>query len=392
MALKREKLDESLQKQNFEQQINRKNKKTKIKNSKNKISKKAVAIITAIALGVTTFVSCHFLGKNKNKDNSLSKAPTISQVDNSISSNEEITPSVTQKPDQVAPNTNTNSNTDTNVKNETKKTLADLGLALTFPEIENKTEYKNPSATNVDTNEIVEDNQGTLWVDKEAQEESVNIGKVEVDTKDDTLEVKPDGNVYEKEESYEIVDKETGNVIVSEDLDNNDLPDGFEYDSARDEIVKEEEVGKYVYSEYDFYFADGTLVISKGDLVSIETYERAKVELSTTKPEKSEPVEEVVDSVFTPIEEETIIEENIQTEETVTEEVEVEIEEEVTIEQVTEEGIVNQDGTYTIYGTTYESKADFEQFLLTPDAYGYYNGMIMSLESIEELNKQLTLK
>ena len=49
---------------------------------------------------------------------------------------------------------------------------------------------------------------------------------------------------------------------------------------------------------------------------------------------------------------------------------------------------INPDGTYTIYGVKYKSKEDYQQFILHPEQYGYYNGMILSLEDIEALFNQ----
>lgn len=333
----------------LEEQLANEQKSSKPKKKSNKLK----VMIAAFALAVVTFVSCKFSGKTEVKGNNIT--PSITHVDNTNDNN--ITPTVTPI---VTP-----------TPSVSNKTLSDLGVSLEFPEVV-KPQYQNPSTDKIDTNKIVEDNKGTLWVDKEAKEESVNIGKVEIDTKDETLEVKNDGNVYEKEESYEIIDKETGNVISSGTVNENGIPDGYIENPVNGDIIKEGWTDSSTGEHHEEYYID-----PNGDIwPSKERYESYLESLKTDG--------ETIETEFIPVEEENTTEEVITKEEDIIVE---EPEENITIE----EGVVNPDGTYTLYDTTYESKADFEQFLLTPDAYGYYNDMIMSLESIEALTNQKVL-
>lgn len=340
MALKNQKLDDYLAEQNLEQQFNNgktskkvkkeKVKKEKVKKTKNKkrVAKRVAAFVIAIALAVTAFVSCSIIKKNKNKTNTTPKHPSITQEDNT---------------------NNIDNNIENNENDEINNSLRNLGVSLDFPEVQTKPQYENPSNNKINTDKIVEDNNGTLWVDKEAKEESTNIGKVEIDTKDDTLVVKPDGNVYEKEEGFEIKN-EKDEVVSSGNVNEDGIPEGY---------VKDPTTGDY-YKENDVY------VDPEGN--AWESKERYEAYLESLKNDG-----ETVDTKFVSVEDDKNSE-NIDE------------------SNKTEEGVINQDGTYTIYGTTYESKADFEQFLLTPEEYGYYNGMIVSLEKIEEINKQLILK
>lgn len=155
--------------------------------------------------------------------------------------------------------------------------MDDLGIELAFTD-ENK-EYGETTG-NVDINTIVEDSNGTVWANPEAASKADTVGKVVTDTKNDTLKVTNDGKVVEKQEGYEIKDS-NGNTVSSGE---GSVPPGYSWDSKRNEYVPTSEVGKYVYSDTNFYSQDGTLIISKGDLVAVETYNRAKKELLTTKP------------------------------------------------------------------------------------------------------------
>lgn len=103
--------------------------------------------------------------------------------------------------------------TTSSVENKIKpNSINNLGIELEFPKNnEPKKEYSNPTG-NIDVNKIVEGNDGTLWVNSEAAANENKIGQEVIDDKDGQLEVKPDGSVYETGVGYEIVD-ESGNVI-----------------------------------------------------------------------------------------------------------------------------------------------------------------------------------
>ena len=246
--------------------------------------------------------------------------------------------------------------------------LEDLGIKVENPTLEDvKTQFGEVTGE-VDKEQIVEKNE-TLWKDEEAANNSSNVGKVEIDDNNGTLEVKPNGDVFTKDEGYEI-EKEDGTVvegtITEEDKQNGAigstetvLPDGYVHDENLGKDVVEEDVNKFVYCDSDYYDSTGELIYSKGELISKEDLEMAKQLLTTTKP-----VQEV------------------KPEETQPEETQPET------TPIVDEGVMNPDGTYTIYGVTYMSKEDYQQFLLYPEQYGYYNGMILSLEDIEAMFKE----
>ena len=88
--------------------------------------------------------------------------------------------------------------------------INDLGVAYEDPTLETgKPEYGETTG-NVNKDDIVE-KDGINWKDKEAADNSDDVGKTEIDDKDGTLEVKPDGDVFEKEQDYEIKDAD-GNI------------------------------------------------------------------------------------------------------------------------------------------------------------------------------------
>ena len=130
---------------------------------------------------------------------------------------------------------------------------------------------------------------------------------------------------------------------------------------------------------------DGNIIFNKGDIVLKETLEQIKQNFTTQKPSQStveKPQEEIKTEETKPAE--TKPEETKPSEPTPDETIPEEKPSKV------EEGKTNPNGTYTIYGVTYKSKADYEQFLLHPEQYGFYNGMVLSLEDIEELFNQKT--
>lgn len=312
---------------------------TKLSRKKSKSKKRVIGII-AIALAAltagTVFVTSIF---KKNKNNNQNKS---GEKQNTVQTTNDTLPAM-----------NTLS-------------LDKLGIELEFPKEENKNkEYKNPSE-NVDPKEIVEDTNGTIWANEEAYNNSDQVGKEVIDYKDGSLESNSNGTVYEKETGYEIQDS-NGNVETGNINDDGSVGE-FVWDEDRGEMVNKDELGKYIYSDLNFYFEDGSLAIAKGDLVSKEDYNRAKKELFTTKPSNSVP--------------ETTYETEYNTAES-----EIET-------SYTDEGVINSDGTYTIYGSTYMDKATFEAFILDDNSsinFGYVDGVIYPQSYIDEMNKQITL-
>lgn len=266
--------------------------------------------------------------------------------------------------------------------------LNELGVELDFPKAEEtkgNNVYKNPTG-DVDINKIVEDDNGTIWADEEALSKSDEVGNTKIDDQNSSLEIRENGDIYEKETGYEIID-ENNNVIDSGNLDSNGVPDGYEYDTGRNEYVEEDELGKYIYSDTTFYFEDGEIAIKKGDLVSKETYEKAKKELYTTKPSISTETGKIEIKEPQIIVPETTIPETTTPETTTPE---------TTPETNTDSygGVVNANGTYTVYGTTYMDKATFEAFIMDSNSsvnFGYYNGVIYPISVINEMTNQDTL-
>lgn len=299
-----------------------------LKKSKNK-KKGLVPAIIALILAAATLVTVVLWPKKK--DNSKGNTPTTSTV----TPKEEVS-------------------------------VDDLGVKFENPTLEEEKEYGEVTG-NVNKEEIVEKDD-TLWKDEDAANKSEQVGKNEIDDKDGTLEVKPNGDVFVKDEDYEI-EKEDGTIVdgtITEDdktngeIGSNDtiLPPGYVHDENLDKDVIEEDANKFVYSDADYYDSTGALIYSKGELISKEDLEMAKQSLTTIKPVIETKPEETVPEV--------------QPEET----------------PVVDEGVINPNGTYTIYGVTYMSKEDYQQFLLYPEQYGYYNGMVLSLEDIEAMFKE----
>ena len=249
--------------------------------------------------------------------------------------------------------------------------IDDIGTKYDDPNLNNDDKEYGEVTGDINKEDIVEKDE-TLWKDEEAADKSDEVGKEEIDDKDGTLEVKPNGDVFEKEEDYEI-EKEDGTVVegtvTEEDKQNGNvgsdgtvLPPGYVHDENLDIDVKEEDANKFVYCDANYYDSEGTLVYAKGDYITPEDLEMAKQYLTTTKP--------VIET-----------EPEVKPEET-----EPEVKPEET--PIIDEGVINPDGTYTIYGITYMSKEDYYQFLLYPEQYGYYNGMVLSLEDIEAMFNQ----
>lgn len=227
---------------------------------------------------------------------------------------------------------------DTNSKNETYS-ISDLGLE---EEITSSEDSIYIDATNgIDTKQIVSKN-GKLYVNSKAAEKSSEVGKSVIDTKGGTLEVKSNGKVYEKNNSeYQVVDK-NGNVTSSGTKDSTGAPNGYVYDSVIGGYVKPEEAGKYVRDE-------------NGHIVSKEDYE-ARNNSNTTSNSTSSSTSSSS-----------------------------------TISEVEVKGHYNADGTYTIYGMTFETKEDFEQYVLQGyEGYGLVNGIMKPMTKEMEEAKQKT--
>ncbi len=228
---------------------------------------------------------------------------------------------------------------DTNSKKDTYS-ISDLGLEEDV--ISNENSIYSDATNGIDTNEIVSKN-GKLYVNSAAAGNSSNVGKSVVDTKGGTLEVKSNGKVYEKNNSeYEVVDK-NGNVTSSGTKDSTGAPNGYVYDPVIGGYVKPEEAGKYVKDE-------------NGHIVSKEDYEARNNQNKTSSSVSSSNTSSSS-----------------------------------TVSKVEENGHYNADGTYTIYGMTFESKEDFEQYVLQGyQGYGLVNGIMKPMTKEMEEAKQKT--
>lgn len=226
------------------------------------------------------------------------------------------------------------------------------------------------------------------YIDEEAKDKAEDIGKTVIDDKEGTLVVDENGTVKEKTEGYEVKD-ENGNTVVTGN-DNGDIP-GYVEDPVIGGLVKEEEAGKYAkadtdyygYTEYYDYDAEGRVylvkeyfvLIAKGDIVLKETLEKAKLELSTVKGETTRTL--IQDVIYVDKTEETTVPEETATPEETT-----------IVEEPTEEP--KENSYYTIGegedALTFESKADYEQWLLQGcEGYSLLDGIMVSDEKIQEL-------
>lgn len=272
--------------------------------------------------------------------------------------------------------------TDENTTLKTEKDVVnlvsvnDLGDELEIPVEVPKVEFGEVVSGNINTDNIVESNN-ELYVNEEALNNSEQVGEVQIETTDNTYVNPDDGQVYEKEIDYEIVDGNTKEVIEE---GNGAIPPNYEYDEGLDKVIEKEEVGKNAYADKDYYgwIGDGTvwgIVISKGTPMEKEDLEEIKQTLSTnpnppkedtifetTEPETSQPTTEPTD--YDTVKPSTP-ESNPQSPQPTPEPTNPQPQTPAQDSNIeTEEGVINPDGTYTLYGTTFRSKADYEQWVL----------------------------
>lgn len=312
-----------------------------------------IAIILAAATGITAFI----LSKRNNKNNKPD--PT------------QITTSAITLPEE------------TTLPIEETMGLDGLGQEYEQPTLEEEKELEKVTG-DVDKDKIVVDDEGNVWVDQEAADNKDKVGQEVVDTKDDTLVVKPNGDVFVKEEENEI-QKEDGTTDV---MDEEEFEDEYVYDENLDSEVKKEDVNKFVEVDANYYNLNGELVYAKGERVTKETFEKIKNDpgLTTTKP----VVKEEQSTIKPTIQETkpTIQETTKPSEPTVPETTIPETEESF----VPAEGILNEDGTYTVDGLTFESKADYQQWIIQGyEGYGVdsKDGIMKPIEEmLENINQK----
>ena len=326
----------------IDEQLDRKFAKKQEKKEKRGAITRIVAAVLAFA--ATIGLSIFLIKKNHNKNNE------------NVKSNTNITKEVDNTED-----------TKQTLYDEKSVGIRKLGKELELPtkENSNKPKYGETVTGNVDINEIVEKNN-TIWKDQTAADNSNNVGKAVVDTnhitnsdgtvKDTTLVVDGNGDVKVSEQGYEIVDE--NDTII--DSGNSDIPVGYAWDDVIGGYVPVEEVGKYVKADKDYWGYDNNgkayIVIYKDEVILKSQLENAKATLYTTKPEDI----------------------NVVGSETIAPETEA------------PEEVINENGTYTVYGLTFETKEDYEQWVIQGfEGYVLIDG-IMEPET-EELQMQKVL-
>lgn len=274
-------------------------------------------------------------------------------------------------------------------------TVDDLGMEEEFTSSESKQYGKTTG--DVDVNEIVE-KDGTIWKNQEAADKSDEVGKVEIDTKNDTLVVKPNGEVHEKEEEY-VIKKEDGK---KETLTKKEFDDKYVYDKELDTTVVKEDANKFVELDSNYYNkTTGDLVYKKGERVLKATYEKIKKDskLTTKKPVKSSTVSSKPSNTTSNT---TSSKPSNTTSSTTSSKPSTTTSNTSSTTSVTDSlgGVVNEDGTYTIYfesedgkiPVTYMDKATYQSWLLDENAeenFGQYlDGIIYPKSVIDEMYSQ----
>ncbi len=340
---------------------------------KGKTRNKVIAIVVAAALSLGAIFGISKLLKRGNKIDK-DKAPVTDL----------------NKPDKDKEDTtNTPS---TNLDETTKveeKDVNDLGDELEFPK-QDTSKYGDSTNGKVDKDKVVE-KDSNLYVDQNAADKSDEVGDTKTDTKDDTLYVDPGVNkedtsddvVKEKEPDYEIHDGKTGEVVDSGD---GEKSDDFAHDDELGKDIEKDKVGKYAYADQDYYGwidENGKLVwgivIEKGTLMSKEDLEKVKATYSTSPVAEEDTSYETQPSSPS----------NPQPDES-------------DGEIIVDDGVVNPDGTYSLYDMKFRSKEDYDQWVL--QGYTGYtensDGLMVPEEEIikdgyiteEEYEKQLQLR
>ena len=221
-------------------------------------------------------------------------------------------------------------NTSTNPYSITSTDLSDLGKELT-----NKGNTKKETEKDKNKNNGYVEKNDKLYVDEESAKNADKVGTSKVDTQNGKLTVDSDGKVKEKDKGYEIKDQQ-GNVIQSGNENSDGTIDGYEKNEELGGVFEKEDItSDIVVADSNYYDQDGNLIISKGEFLEKSSLEWAKQNLSTTKPSKKQ------EETKTP----TSSKEETQTT--------------TSASTTQEQGVINPDGTFTIYGQTYVNKDTF---------------------------------
>ena len=346
-----------------------------------------VAWIIVGALAVTAaLASIVGIAKKSKKNNSLNnvKAKTIeSTVKRTPSKNLDMT-----KSNILIKNSNDELEDDLTME------LAKMGVKLDFPEesLSNQPKYGNVTSGNVNVESLVtvtdqKTGETIVYKDEKALKNADKVGEVVIDTKGDTLVVDNNGKVTEKTPGYEITNPKTGEVIKGE----GNVPEGYVEDKPG-EYIKIEDQANLVIIDKDIWGFDNNgpcIIFNKGEYVTKETYQRIQNALAASQLYTSRPNDNanIIESKVETSIEETYLNQTVQTEPVVVpSEPIIETEETMNVDA----GVINPDGTYTIYGMIFETKADYDQWVIQGyEGYAEVDGIMMSDARREEYQKTL---
>ena len=179
-----------------------------------------------------------------------------------------------------------------------------------------------------------------------------------------------DGYTISPEESLvdNLVEKDENGNIKDTGTNSTGTPDDYVWDNEENKGLKD----GYVYADKDYYNEFGELIIKKGQVVKKTTLDALKEIQPTTNNNKNN---NNANNNNTNNNNTNNNNNNTTTETTVTETF------------TPAEGVVNPDGTYTIDGITFESKADYEQWIIQ----GYEGYAIDSADGIMKSIDEKTL-
>lgn len=306
--------------------------------------------------------------------------------------------------------------TDTTIETETEEPkrvikiekfdLSKLGKDLDIPDekeilLDKFGEVVSFNGESIDVEKITEavdptTNETVLFVDKEAADNSKNIGKVTYDTEADEY-VDSNGDVRKDKPGYEIVDPKTGNVETG----NSEIPSGYVEktdDNGQTIYVESDKADTYFFAEKDYWTFDQNgnpyIIFKKGDRIDKQEFELLRDILFDHKPSKSENNTVTVETHIEtgePIYETEIVNPEPITSSTYTEVETPDPKPTTTVDEYG--GIVNPNGTYTLGETTFKDKDTFLAFLIDENSdinFGYYNGIIYPISDINEMNEEMT--
>lgn len=157
------------------------------------------------------------------------------------------------------------------------------------------------------------------------------------------------------------ISEDDDQIILYDSLFNKFINNGYSYKDLYSSI-------HYIVTKVisrNFIDEEGTVIINKGDVVAKETLEKAKKYLTTTKKTNSSSNTTTSSTTTSSA---TDTSSKNETSSTTT---------------TSNEGKVNANGTYTIFGLTFESKADYEQWVLQGyEGYAEADGIMMPEEEI----------